>query len=265
MSVSDFRVAVGFQNHPKVKQLRRRLGDAAAFSLVCLWGFAAEQGGDGTLPNDPDFIATASDWTGDPERFVNALIDYKLLDRRGESLQVHDWTSRNPFAASFEKRSAQSREANKIRWEREHRNRVQPASEPESGSDANPIRSGPGSAPPFPSSSLPIPNRVRSKRSDDIEAGVFERFYAEYPRHEARKKALEAWNRLEPDPETQTQILADVKHRAQTVWLGKDRQFIPLPASYLNGRRWEDEIGGLSRNGTALPPTSEEYYRGGQP
>jgi len=262
---ADFRVACGFQHHPKVKQLRRRLGDAAAFSLVCLWGYTAEQGPDGSIRNDPEFIATAAEWSGDPEAFVNALIECGLLDRKGRSLLVHNWAIRNPFAASFEKRSTQAREANRIRWEREHQERMRQPSEPESGSDTVGTISDSGSAPPLPSSSPPIPNpsrKVRSKRSDDTEAEGFKRFYAEYPRHEARTKALKAWHALNPGEELQTRILSDIRHRNQSVWRDKDMQFLPLPASYLNGKRWEDELDATSNHNGALPPTADEYFGG---
>jgi hypothetical protein len=104
-----------------------------------------------------------------------------------------------------------------------------------------------------------IKNR-NSVRSDRSEPDRFDEFYNLYPRHEARKKALEAWRRLKPSPEMCDRIIADLKHRAQTTWQGKDQQFIPLPASYLNGRRWEDETAPATTNGV-LPPTSEEYYK----
>lgn len=260
---ADFRVACGFQHHPKVKQLRRRLGDAAAFSLVCLWGYTAEQGPDGAIRNDPEFVATASEWSGDPEQFVNTLVECGLLDRRGRSLKIHNWAIRNPFAASFETRSAQAREANRIRWEREHRERMRKLSEPDSGSDAVPVRTDSGSAPPFPSSSPPPPNpskrAVRSRRSDDGEPEGFITFYQAYPRHEARKKALNAWRDLKPDADLQSKMLNDIARRNRTIWLDKERKFLPLPSTYLNEKRWEDEIEGSGRNG-AIPPTAGEYW-----
>jgi hypothetical protein len=252
MGTSDFRVACGFQHHPKVRQLRRRLGDGAAFSLVCLWGFAAQQGRDGLLPNNTDFIASASDWSGDAQEFVNVLVECHLLDRKRRALKIHNWSARNPFAASFEMRSAQAKEANKIRWERVNRERMRKASEPESGPDTVQSEPGPNRNPPSPSPTL-SPKKVRSKRSDDSEPEGFQKFYGSYPRHDARKKALEAWLSVNPNDELESRIIADVERRKTTDWRDTPRKFIPLPSTYLNGARWTDEIGTPPNNNGATP------------
>jgi uncharacterized protein YdaU (DUF1376 family) len=65
----------------------------------------------------------------------------------------------------------------------------------------------------------------------------FARFWAAYPRKEAKAKALPAFRKQRAGRDLQA-ILADLRSRADE-W--RDRQFIPLPASYLNARRWEDE------------------------
>ncbi|TRO38611.1 hypothetical protein EQ832_12025 [Pseudomonas sp. ALS1131] len=40
------------------------------------------------------------------------------------------------------------------------------------------------------------------------------------------------------------------KHCAQHDWIKDGGQFVPLPASWLNGHRWEDEL----TSGAAPPP-----------
>jgi hypothetical protein len=65
----------------------------------------------------------------------------------------------------------------------------------------------------------------------------FDRFYGPYPRHEAKKAAREAFDRLSPDEVLLDRIVADVAAR----YVGVDGKLVPHPATYLNGRRWEDE------------------------
>jgi hypothetical protein len=137
----DFRVTCGFQHHPKIKLLRESLGDAGVLGLLCLWGHIAEQGrNDGAIPNDPKFVAAAADYRGDPEQFVKTLVDCHLLDRKGRLLLIHNWVIRNPWAANGKFRSAQAREANRIRRDRQHREQMRHLSEPESGTDADRTR-----------------------------------------------------------------------------------------------------------------------------
>ncbi|HKN01012.1 MAG TPA: hypothetical protein VJX23_10895 [Candidatus Binataceae bacterium] len=75
----------------------------------------------------------------------------------------------------------------------------------------------------------------------DLEtAPTFERFYLAYPRHKAREAAEKAWNKLAPAQ--RIRVLADIERRKATEWAGKDPHYLPFPASYLNGKRWTDEI-----------------------
>jgi hypothetical protein len=65
----------------------------------------------------------------------------------------------------------------------------------------------------------------------------FEAWYKLYHRKEAKQKAMGAWIKLDPDELLQAQIIAATK-----AWpWAEDRTKNPHPASWLNGRRWEDE------------------------
>jgi hypothetical protein len=81
------------------------------------------------------------------------------------------------------------------------------------------------------------PKKISVKGDD---AG-FERFWVEYPRKvakpEARKAFAKAWRKLPTGNEVETLIGA--LERAKAAWT--DPQFIPHPATWLNGERWQDE------------------------
>jgi len=64
----------------------------------------------------------------------------------------------------------------------------------------------------------------------------FETFYSAYPRKVSRANAERAWKK-------QKCVLSEVMpalEKQKKLW--NDPQFIPHPASWLNGRRWEDEL-----------------------
>ncbi len=52
----DFRVSVGLPQHPKVKKLMRRAGEAACWRLVCLFAWAAANRPSGDLVGMTDAV-----------------------------------------------------------------------------------------------------------------------------------------------------------------------------------------------------------------
>lgn len=95
------------------------------------------------------------------------------------------------------------------------------------------------------------------------EAGEgFEEFWAAYPKKQDKQNALKAWKKLNPDAETQRKmILAIQAQRASPQWQKDGGQFIPLPSTWLNGRRWEDQPTGIptGRRVSAQMYTQREY------
>ncbi len=90
-------------------------------------------------------------------------------------------------------------------------------------------------------------NRTKEKNNmSESDFSNFDVFYKFYPKHEGRQKALEAWNKLRPNQELQQTIMAAVeKQKKQKVGLKSRNEFCPewpMPATWLNQRRWEDEI-----------------------
>lgn len=72
----------------------------------------------------------------------------------------------------------------------------------------------------------------------------FLQFWKAYPRKQNKAKALLAWKRIKPDAALLSEILASIGRLSESEqWRGG---FIPHPTTFLNGRRWEDEITGKS-------------------
>lgn len=71
---------------------------------------------------------------------------------------------------------------------------------------------------------------------------AFERFWQSYPRKTNKQDALKAWKQVAPDDTLVDQILAGVERwKHSDLWTRDGGKFICYPATFLRGRRWEDE------------------------
>lgn len=70
----------------------------------------------------------------------------------------------------------------------------------------------------------------------------FDVFWMQYPRREAKKDALKAFQKLAPAPDVLDAMLKAIAWQRETPsWTRDGGRYIPLPASWIRGRRWEDE------------------------
>lgn len=70
---------------------------------------------------------------------------------------------------------------------------------------------------------------------------MFERFWENYPRRLARRDAEKAWAKIAAHKHVDV-MEALRKHLMMWKQQGTEKKFIPYPATWLNGARWEDEI-----------------------
>jgi len=77
-------------------------------------------------------------------------------------------------------------------------------------------------------------------RPTDQTTNGFDEFWKSYPKKQARKDALKAWKALvTPDLEA---ILSGLEQAVGSEsWQKEEGKYIPLPATWLRGARWEDE------------------------
>jgi hypothetical protein len=91
-------------------------------------------------------------------------------------------------------------------------------------------------------------------RADDrarLDQEFEDRFWPAYPRKVGKANAMKAFLKIGPDVETVTRMLGALRVQTQSdQWRRDNGQFIPHPATWLNGRRWEDEAA-ESVNGSA--------------
>jgi len=80
------------------------------------------------------------------------------------------------------------------------------------------------------------------KETDRRSASTFDAFWLTYPKKKSRSTAERAWRKLAPSPELCQRILdAIAAQRMSPDWRKDDGRYIPYAATWLNGRRWEDE------------------------
>ncbi|WP_367394534.1 helix-turn-helix domain-containing protein [Cupriavidus sp. Agwp_2] len=107
-----------------------------------------------------------------------------------------------------------------------------------------------------------LPKVARAKRKAVDKA--FEQLWAVYPRKVSKDAALKAYRKLDPDEALQAVLLAAVeKQAASQAWTKDGGTFVPHASTWLNGRRWTDEVPEESPEGETggAQSAAEPWYR----
>ena len=89
--------------------------------------------------------------------------------------------------------------------------------------------------------SLPIKAHTKDNTTKDNTKDTFDTFWNLYPNKKDKENAKKKWGKL--PLEDQQSVLEDLPRRILSEDWKKDRgKYIPLPTTYLNGKRWQDEL-----------------------
>lgn len=81
-----------------------------------------------------------------------------------------------------------------------------------------------------------------SAQSANAQDAQFDEFWKAYPKKKDKAKARKAYAKLKPDMALHKKMLTAIEKQKQSEQWQKDGgQFIPLPTTWINGERWEDE------------------------
>ena len=69
----------------------------------------------------------------------------------------------------------------------------------------------------------------------------FESFWEIYPKHQDKKKAKQKFLKLCTNEKEYKAIMNGLRN-VLPVWAKKDTKYIPMPTTWLNGERWNDEV-----------------------
>lgn len=98
------------------------------------------------------------------------------------------------------------------------------------------------------------------KEQSEIE-GLFNEFWTHYPRKVGKVNAFKSFKKVCKDRKMLDVLISAVeKHKKTAQW--QNIQYIPHPAVWLNGHRWEDELDGqIERAGDSSASYDLEKYK----
>lgn len=98
------------------------------------------------------------------------------------------------------------------------------------------------------------------KDRPDFEPDIFDLFWSAYPRGENKQGAIRAWDKLKPDAELRHAMAVGLKRQLQSPdW--QQGFGIPHASTWINGRRWEDDLGKAAPNNPEIPERQGGYER----
>lgn len=237
---TDIRIDVTFPTHRKTVRLRHLVGDRAVEHLLRLWVAAATGAPSGRLERwTLDDVEAAAAWEGKPGQLSEALESCGWLERHEGTLVLHDWTIHQPWVTGAPDRREAAIKAGKAsaKKRREKYGSAQPI--------PNAYRTGcsndpePNARTPSPS---PSPNKEKPPSSSSTTDPEFNSFWSAFPKKLGKLAAWKAWTKTKRPPLDEIlKVLNRQKNSDQ--WLRDNGQYVPNPATWITGRRWEDEFG----------------------
>ena len=245
------KIDEGLPRHPKVLSAAAQLGrDGVARVLsVLLQGlcYASEHLTDGFLPREA--VDQFSDRRPRDVAKVLSSEQVGLWETTDGGYQCHDYTDYNPAAQTIKARRARDRL-------RKQFPRGIPPTIPRGilRESKKPTEHGTGRENTYQATESSTGDR-RIPMSTEAQIAWFDRIYGAYPNKDRKVAANRAWLELGPDEPVATRILSNIEDRKRHGWVKFERRFIPLLATFLNDRMWEDvaEVGPVHDDDSVLP------------
>jgi uncharacterized protein YdaU (DUF1376 family) len=154
---------------------------------------------------------------------------FELVDGRYVQARIQDEVSAYHATALKNKEIAEKREADK-RTKRAGNNTQRAPGVHESAPNQEPLTTN----------HEPIDQKHTSQATAD---DLFPRFWALYPRKQDKAKAQKAWAKLKVTDDLFAVIAKGLAAQVVSAdWIKDGGKYIPMPTTWLNGMRWEDEV-----------------------
>ena len=220
--------------------------------IVSFWLWALDNAPSGSLDGISNrMIARAAQWNGNADEFVEALKSAELLDETPDGeLELHDWQE---YAGNLiEKREAEKQRSRKRRAAAKE----QPADTIVLPNSWQQTTTGQTTDKPQ-SDHQKTAGRVEKSRveksrveigckppiSPDAVSERFTLFWKAYPKKVGKGAAEKTWKKIKPTAELFNTIMAAIDAaKASEQWQRENGRYIPNPTTWLNQRRWEDEL-----------------------
>lgn len=219
-----------FSNDGKVEAMNTEEVGAYILLLCKSW----REDPPGSIPDDDCVLARWARLT--PDRWSVCRTSVLAAFTLGTDSRWHQKRLRREYERLME-RKRENQKAAKSRWHKDVHASALPS---QSLAVAVPVASA---------KKEPKPKTIVQQKP--LDATPFYVFWDLYPRREAKAKALLKWERMS-NADRNAALAGIHSWRESGRW--DDPRFIPMPATYLNGRRWEDEI-------TPRTDSSRQSYR----
>lgn len=230
------RLDTGFWTHRKTLRLRASLGDAAFWIPPRLWSYAASNQPDGDFSDyTAQELAMLIGCSTDAQAMLEALQRCGFMD----GMKVHGWADHNGYHKTF---SDRAKKAAKQRWENEKK-RQEKTGEEKRREEASIAKS-------------------HDKQCLEHKHSGFDEFWQAYPRRIGKGNAEKAWEKHGCGSMLPQILTAVRKCKVSADWTKEAGQFIPHPATWLNRRGWEDEMGPRSGAISTIPGEHESILAG---
>ena len=80
---------------------------------------------------------------------------------------------------------------------------------------------------------------INNKQLTNLTLERFELFWKSYPKKISKEAAKKSWLKINPDDELMSKMVNAVSYQRLSE---REEKFIPHAATWLNGKRWEDEV-----------------------
>lgn len=136
-------------------------------------------------------------------------------------------------------------------WDRHQQVRAKKSKYPAFDITCNQMKSDDCNSPRNPIQSESLSESLsESKHAQECAADLFLEFWKAYPKKSAKPTAQKAFEKVKPDRALlDTMLMALDTQKKLPQWVKDNGQFIPLPATWINQRRWEDETEAKPYNG----------------
>lgn len=95
----------------------------------------------------------------------------------------------------------------------------------------------------------PYPSKASIQKTSSLFSDRFDDFYSVYPRHEGKGAARRAWEkRVKAGADPAELVAGAIRTAEYHAAAGTEKKFVPLPGTWLNGEREQDDLGDPRRN-----------------
>lgn len=223
--------------------------------LVGLWTWALDNVDEnGTLPDMSNRMMQRISGSSE-DGILPALIEIGFIDEYPDGHRIHDWQSfggrciaeRKAYEDRLEKARKAQAEYRERKKEKALSNRYDNENITIDGYSDITIASKEKKRKEkkrVEKNNIYTPSSASEKKDDKQELEVaFEVFWSHYPKKNDKQNARKAFLKLNPDSSLLKKMTDAVdKQKTSSQWKEDGGRYIPYGATWLNGRRWEDEV-----------------------